>query len=231
MSQRRDRGDEPTLFDLPLESPAERAGRHETDPETDPDARPEEPRPEARERHPPDRGPGERPEAPESPSGPDEPIGPEPGEASRFSEAAEPGRETRPRRPRSVLPPFSVRLLAGLADLAIHTALAIALLFGARLLGAPAGLGDWPPILLFLAVFSFLYSVLPLAFWGQTPGMAWAGVVSRDAEGEGLTLGQTVRRWLGGLATVALLGLPLLLALRDGRTLADRVSDSRTLLS
>lgn len=212
MTRRRDRGEEPTLFDLPLETPAERARRREADP-------------------------GERPEersgTPGSRSGADEPVGPEPEEAPPSGHAAEPEPtpETRPSRPRSILPPFSVRLLAGLADLAIHAALAIALLFGARLLGAPAGLEDWAPLLLFLAVFSFLYSVLPLAFWGQTPGMAWAGVVSRDAEGEGLTLGQTVRRWLGGMATVALLGLPMLLALRDGRTLADRVSDSRTFLS
>ncbi len=227
MTRRRDRGDEPTLFDLPLESPAERARRHGADS----DAVPEERRPEARERYPSDRRSEEGPEAPAARLGVDEPAGPAPDEAPRSAEAARPDRDARPSRPRSVLPPFSVRLLAGLADLAIHAALAIALLFGARLLGAPAGLEDWAPILLFLAVFSFLYSVLPLAFWGQTPGMAWAGVVSRDTEGEGLTLGQTVRRWLGGLATVALFGLPLLLALRDGRTLADRVSDSRTFLS
>ncbi|MGD2114193.1 MAG: RDD family protein [Acidobacteriota bacterium] len=212
MSRKRDREDEePTLFDLPLDGPAE----------------PEHPEPEPPE---PDRGPPEPdrgtepvPEAESTPFRGDAPVEPAP-----FEERPEPERVPGRRVPAT--PPLSVRLLAGLADLAIHLALGVALLFGARLLGVPAGLGDWPPIALFLLVFSFLYSVLPLAFWGQTPGMAWAGVETRAADGGTLTLGQTVRRWLGGMLTVALLGLPLLLAAGDGRSFADRLSDSRTRL-
>lgn len=146
---------------------------------------------------------------------------------------------TAPREARSAISPsparlpapLSARLLAGLADLAVHLALAVALLFGSRLLGAEAGLADWPALVLFLLVFSFLYTVLPLAFWGQTPGMAWAGLVARAAGGESLTFGQTARRWLGSLVTVALLGLPALMAVGGGRSLGDRLSGSETYLA
>jgi len=126
--------------------------------------------------------------------------------------------------------PLSVRWLAGLADLAVHLALAITLLFGARLLGVRAGLNDWVPIGFFLLVFSFFYSVLPLAFWGQTPGMAWAGVAARARFGESLTFPQTALRWVGSLLTVALLGLPILLAVGGRRSFSDRLSDSDTVL-
>lgn len=121
---------------------------------------------------------------------------------------------------------LSARWLAGLADLAVHAAVALVLIAGARLLGAPAGFGDWPALVLFLLAFSFLYAVLPLAFWGRTAGMAWAGLVARAPDGASLTFGQTARRWLGGLLTLALLGLPTLLALLGGRSLADRLSGS-----
>jgi uncharacterized RDD family membrane protein YckC len=148
-----------------------------------------------------------------------EPEEPEAGPVPPSSPAGHPTRQRAP---------LSARLLAGLADLAVHLALAVALLFGSRLLGVEAGLGDWPALVLFLLVFSFLYTVLPLAFWGQTPGMAWAGLVARAAGGESLTFGQTARRWLAGLLTVALLGLPALLAAGGGRSLADRLSGSET---
>ncbi|HSL84408.1 MAG TPA: RDD family protein [Thermoanaerobaculia bacterium] len=127
--------------------------------------------------------------------------------------------------------PLSARLLAGLADLAVHLALAVALLFGSRLLGVEAGLGDWPALVLFLLVFSFLYTVLPLAFFGQTPGMAWAGLVARGTGGESLTFGQTGRRWLAGVLTMTLLGLPAVPAAGGGRSLTDRLSGSDTYLA
>ena len=34
-----------------------------------------------------------------------------------------------------------------------------------------------------MVAFSFLYTVLPLAFWGHTPGMAWAGIALLVAAG------------------------------------------------
>lgn len=119
------------------------------------------------------------------------------------------------------------RLRAGLADLAVHAAVGLALLVGVEIMGARPGLADLPAVALFLLAFSFLYSVISLAFWGGTPGMLWTGLAARSAAGEGLTFIQTTRRWLGGLLTAALCGLPALLAL-TGRSLTDRLSASRT---
>jgi hypothetical protein len=50
--------------------------------------------------------------------------------------------------------------------------------------------------------------------------------VARAPGGVSLTFAQTARRWLGGLVTLALLGLPTLLAALGGRSLADLVSNS-----
>ncbi|MGE5234023.1 MAG: RDD family protein [Acidobacteriota bacterium] len=83
-------------------------------------------------------------------------------------------------------------------------------------------------MVIFGAIFSFAYAVVPLAFWGQTPGMAWAGIVARTTSGESLSFGQAARRWLGGWITALLGGVPGLLAL-SGRSLVDRLSGSRTL--
>lgn len=209
MSRRRSRDQEPSLFDLPLDGPV---------PE-----RPDEPEIERDEDEPLLYEPEPRFSPPEPGSvPPSSPAGPSAPHAAR-----PPAPRPSARQPA----PLSARLLAGLADLAVHLALAVALLFGSRLLGAEAGLGDWPALVLFLLVFSFLYTVLPLAFWGQTPGMAWAGLVARGTGGESLTFGQTGRRWLAGLLTVALLGLPAFLAAGGGRSLTDRLSGSETYLS
>ena len=98
---------------------------------------------------------------------------------------------------------------------------------GARWLGAAIGRAELAPLAVFLLAFSFLYSVISLAFWGQTPGMAWAGLVARSIAGEPLSFGQTALRWLGSWLTWATLGLAGLLAL-TGRSLADRLSGSAT---
>jgi uncharacterized RDD family membrane protein YckC len=120
------------------------------------------------------------------------------------------------------------RLAAGLADLLVHAAIVALALAGSRFLGATPTLAEWPPLAIFLLAFSFLYTILPLAFWGQTLGMTWAGLLSRNRDGEPLTFDQTARRWLGGILTTATLGLPLLFAGR-GRTLTDLLSGSSTL--
>ncbi|HEX5758108.1 MAG TPA: RDD family protein, partial [Thermoanaerobaculia bacterium] len=119
------------------------------------------------------------------------------------------------------------RLLAGLADLLVHAAVGVTAAVGALLLGARPEPADWPPFALFLLSFSFLYAVVPLAFWGQTLGMAWAGLRAVNADGQQLGFGQTALRWLGGLLTAAALGLPLLPARR--RSLTDWMSGSVTL--
>ena len=119
------------------------------------------------------------------------------------------------------------RLLAGLGDLALHAAVYVLMLAGARYLGVelrPASLGATGVALL---LFSLLYTVIPLAFWGQTPGMSWAGIVSRSTDGEPLSFGQSTRQWIGSLLTLLLAGLPTLLAL-GGRSLCDRLSGAST---
>lgn len=203
MVRRRDLDDEPSLFDLPLDGrvPIEEEGEDVA---------------------------AERPPPPEEAPEPLELFGP-PAETSLAPPRA-PAVAAVPARGREPAP-LSSRFLAGLADLAVHLALAVALLFGARVLGVEAGFADWPAIVLFLVVFSFLYSVLPLAFWGQTPGMAWAGLVARSAGDANLAFGQSARRWLGELLSAALLGLPALLAAGGRRSLADRLSDSDVYLT
>ena len=119
------------------------------------------------------------------------------------------------------------RLAAAGADLLIHAAVAVTLVLGTRAMGVRPSLEEWPAVLLFLVVFSFLYAVVPLAFWGHTLGMAWAGLTSRNRDGEPLTFDQTTRRWAGSMLTLATLGLPLLFA-RRGRSLSDVLSGSET---
>jgi len=122
----------------------------------------------------------------------------------------------------------SARFFAGLADGVMHAAMAVLGVIGARQLGVRPVLADWPGFALFLASFSFLYVVVSLAFWGHTLGMVWVGVTARSRDGEALSFDQAVRRWLGGIVSAGLLGLPLLFAFR-GRSLSDLLSSSESL--
>jgi uncharacterized RDD family membrane protein YckC len=119
------------------------------------------------------------------------------------------------------------RLAAGAADLLVHAAVGVLALAGTRGLGIRPTFDDGPALAVFLLSFSFLYTLLPLAFWGHTLGMAWSGITSRNRDGEPLTFDQTARRWLGGILTVAALGLPLLVT-GDRRSLTDGLSGSAT---
>lgn len=124
--------------------------------------------------------------------------------------------------------PLGRRWLGGLADVLLHAVLGLVLIAGARLLGARVEGREVFALALFLTVFSFLYTVYSLAFWGRSPGMARAGLVAKSGEQGALTFGQTALRWLGGLLTLALAGLPSLLALAGGRSLTDLISGTRT---
>jgi uncharacterized RDD family membrane protein YckC len=119
------------------------------------------------------------------------------------------------------------RLGAALLDLAVMAGAAIALAGGAAVLGATPQLSDWPLLAFPWLLFSFLYHVIPMAFWGQTPGMASMSLTARTLDDRPLSLGQAVRRWLATLGTTVLLGLPSLLAL-TGRSATDRLSQSAT---
>ena len=128
----------------------------------------------------------------------------------------------------SVFPSGRERWIAGAADLVVHAAVLVVALIGVRVLGIHPALGHAAPFGLFLASFSFLYTVIPLAFWGQTLGMGWMRTIARDRDGQALTFDQTARRWVGGLLVAGLLGLPVWLA-RRGRSLTDWLSGSITL--
>jgi uncharacterized RDD family membrane protein YckC len=200
--------EEPLLFDLPLSAPGSRE---------EPDELPVTPRrspPEARR-----PAPAATPIAPARAGR----SGPIPVPATEAEEDAEPATAA------GEFAGGGKRLAAGLADLVVHAAIGVLALLGCRGLGVRPDLSEVPAFAAFLLSFSFLYTVLPLAFWGHTPGMAWAGITSHNApqNGEPLTFDQTVRRWLGAILTSALAGLPLLLAF-GGRTLTDWISGSAT---
>ena len=122
---------------------------------------------------------------------------------------------------------LSLRLVGGLADLAVHGGVLVLAILGQSLLGLAPAASQAPAYAVFLLAFSFLYCVVPMAFWGQTPGMASLGLFVRTTEGENLTFPQTALRWGAAVLTLTLLGLPLLVAL-SGRSLGDRWSRSQT---
>jgi uncharacterized RDD family membrane protein YckC len=195
--------DEPLLFDLPLTG----AGELPADP-------PLEPKRPAR---------GTRGLAPEPPGASEIPLAARKGPIP----VPHPVVFEEPPVPASEFATRGRRFSAGLADLLVHAAVGVAALLGAQWLGVRPVLSDWPALAIFLLAFSFLYIVLPLAFWGYTLGMAWTGITARNRDGEPLSFDQTARRWLGGLLTVVLLGLPLLVT-GSRRSLSDWISGSAT---
>ena len=209
--------EEPFLFDLPLAP-----GTPEPAAIAAPEAAP------ARRAR---RAAGERPES--LPLFSDDELGePEPASARAAGEdepaAPRPRPVALPRpRPEAAVAALAPRLRASAADLLVLGAVATLAITGASVLGAPIAAERMPAVGTFLLAWSFLYFVVSLAFWGQTPGMAWAGVIARSGESEPLSFGQTARRWAATWLTWAGAGLPGLLAL-TGRSLADRMSGSRT---
>lgn len=228
MSDSDRRSDEPGLFDLPL-----RPEEEEEEAAEPPVATPRRARskdlplfPEADEAAE-DETASEAP--PETPR-PRPVAAPEPRtEASR--ETAEPPAAEEPEPPQEATLRRATpgrRWLGGGLDVLTLLGVGIVLTLGTLALGGGMGWADMLPVALFLLLFSFVYTVIPLAFWGQTPGMIRAGLVARSGESDPLTFGQTALRWVGGLVTVATLGLPTLLVLFGGRSLTDRLSGSDT---
>lgn len=132
-----------------------------------------------------------------------------------------------PSKPATVT--LRLRAAAGLTDLGFCAAVMVMLLVALLAQGVRLDVSDWPGGAVFLLSFSFLYAVLPLAFWGRTPGMALVGLRASSTDGRPLSFRQAVLKWLGSVLTVALAGLPLLLAL-SGRSLSDLLSGSMTRL-
>jgi uncharacterized RDD family membrane protein YckC len=177
--------------------------------------------------------PRRAPRASRAPAPPPEPLAAQPSRSPRSPKGSrpvpvpdpEPLDDEEETSPRSEFAGRGERFAAGGADLLMHAVLLVAALLGVRALGVRPSLTVWPAFALLLLPFSFLYTVLPLAFWGHTLGMAWRGITSRNRDGEPLTFDQTVRRWLGAIVTMAALGLPLLV-MGGRRSLTDVISGS-----
>ena len=114
-------------------------------------------------------------------------------------------------------------LAAAAVDLGAHLLAAGVAVVGVALLDVAVRGGQAPGFALLLLVFSLFYTVVPLAFWGRTAGMALAGIACRGDDGQPLSFGEAGRRWAGGVITALLLGLPALPVLAGGRSLADRL--------
>ncbi|MFQ5525751.1 MAG: RDD family protein [Thermoanaerobaculia bacterium] len=119
---------------------------------------------------------------------------------------------------------YGQRWAAGILDLAAHVTVLAAAVAGSWLLGAQLGSSSFLPLAIFTAAFSFVYHVVPLTFWGRTPGMAATGLNARASDGGPLTISQSVQRWLGSIFNVASLGSAFLVSRK--RSLADLFSRS-----
>ncbi|MEM1177159.1 MAG: RDD family protein [Acidobacteriota bacterium] len=219
------------LFDLPLQADEDEGGQLQLgNPSSEPSLAPPSPAP--------------LPPAPPQPSVPQQAARPAeaPGvdgvSTPLFSSEAGPGPAAdldggpppEPYEEFEETPRLQDRLLAGLADVGVVAVATGIMVLGSLGLGVELTLESWRPFVVFGLLFSFPYVVIPLAFWGRTPGMAWVGHSARTLDHEPLTFAQTARRWLGAVLTVALAGLPLALTFGGGRSLASRLSDSVTVL-
>ena len=74
----------------------------------------------------------------------------------------------------------ATRFLAGCADAVLHLGVLGGAYLGVLALDVEPSLADWPAFATLVVAFSFLTSVVSLAFWGQTAGMAWRGLQTRD---------------------------------------------------
>ena len=127
------------------------------------------------------------------------------------------------REPLAAAAPARARALAAAVDLGAHLLAAGVAVVGVALQDVAVRGAQAPGFALLLLVFSLFYTVVPLAFWGRTAGMALAGIACRGDDGQPLSFGEAGRRWAGGVITALLLGLPALPVLAGGRSLADRL--------
>jgi hypothetical protein len=165
---------------------------------------------------------------------PPEPDDADDVDAEHESEPEPPRREEPGPRPDTAAPAagpviagVGSRLIAGGADALLHLGVLAGVYLGLLAVGVEPRLGHWPAFAVLLVAFSFLSSVVSLAFWGQTAGMAWRGLQTRDRLQRPLTFRQATLRWTGSLLTFAAAGLPLFLAW-GGASLSDWLSRSVT---
>lgn len=164
----------------------------------------------------------------------------EPEPLTLFPDEEEPGKREHGSPPESSdlehpawqpAPSLRARVEAGLTDLVAVVLVLLVTSVGLWWIGLDLRPALLVPLLLFLVPFSFLFEVFPLAFWGRTPGMARVGLVARNFDGRSLSFSQAALRWLAALLTVVTLGLPLMLIVATGQSLADRLSQSEVSFS
>lgn len=221
MSDPKDSRGQVDLFDLPLGLPSD-DDRDDLLPE---EVLPEEPRsaptrpPETSRRESPQPGSLRRESQPELPQRSPSPSShrnqPVPSQSSASS--------TTPLLPAGL----GRRLLSGVADLLVHAGALATAVLGLDLMGIELDVAHALPLALLILSFSYLYTVISLSFWGQTAGMAWLGIAARQSPQFPLSFRQSTIRWMGGLLTFGLAGLPLLLTLTGG-SLTDRMSESQS---
>ncbi|MCG3192757.1 MAG: hypothetical protein DIJKHBIC_02004 [Thermoanaerobaculia bacterium] len=153
---------------------------------------------------------------------PERPAGPE-GIEDALEEAVEVGDEM-PGTSRLV---FTRRIVGGLADILILVLLGtVQLAAGAVLLELRFPPGAFMGVAGFLVLASLILLVLVPFVWGTTPGLALVDLRIQAPDGGSPTLGAAFLRFTGFLLTLALGGVPMLVAAfdKEGRTLADLLS-------
>lgn len=127
----------------------------------------------------------------------------------------------------STVPSAQELIGAGLFDLVLQLVNILIAIGSAAALDVDISVGEWAPFAILAFVSSFVYWNVSLVFWGRTPGMAWKRLVARDTDDAPLSFEQAARRWVAAILTTLLVGLPWLATL-GGRSIADRLSGSRT---
>lgn len=124
--------------------------------------------------------------------------------------------------------PLGARTSAAAADAAaVLLLVALAILSARVVTGESPRLSGIPWAMGFLLYLSLFATVPPLVLFGRTVGMALADLSTRSESADaGLSAATALRRWIGTLATVATVGLPLLWTARHPNepTPADRLS-------
>ena len=221
MSDPRDPAAQADLFDLPLGPPSEADPQPAPAADDEPDLAskaPTSPPPEVSS-PPPEINAPPIAATPRQDQEPVEAPAPRAAEAYVEAEAAPPGPPTAATLGR--------RILSGGADVLVHAGALATAVLGLDFMGIEHDLANIVPLLLLVLSFSFLYTVISLSFWGQTAGMAWLGIAARQSPQFPISFAQATLRWVGGLVTFCLAGLPLLLALGGG-SLSDRISHSQS---
>src|SRR5581483_11634103 len=108
-----------------------------------------------------------------------------PRRGARQAEREESPAETGP--PSDDVAGFGRRFLGAVLDVVLQALVGLAAVAGAQAIGAAPVPRAMPGFALLLLVFSLVYTVIPLAFWGRTPGMRAVGLVAHTGDEHPLT--------------------------------------------